>query len=287
METNLLAAINNIVNNPITDIITYYKTTKRFNKVEKAIELYIKDIFCNANNFDSVSDKLEVFSKYFAFFDNFYSLPNIIIRNGDGIAVRTINSTNAPIELYNFYPRDKLYKQDSIMAKHSIENEEWQEKDLLYIIIELNNQCLKSIWFLYGDCFIADKEIYEYIQSKVVQGLLKSPKAHVSTNNPNVLGVVEHIDPLDITSLQVEGTWFIENPNLVFEDYFDPDIQNQFSIHAVLLKTKYDSFPIAQRKNLEKLQDKDKNFNIKDVKIRWPNNTVKLLEAKFISFYLI
>jgi len=285
MEINLLAAINNIVNNPITDIITHYKTTKRFNKVEKAIELYIQDIFCNANNFDSVFDKWEIFSKYFAFFGNFRRFPNIIIKNGDGILFKTITETNAPIKLNSFYPRDKLYKQDSIMAKHSIEGEDWQEKDLLYIIIELNNQCLKSIWFLYGDCFIADKEIYEYIQNRVKQGLEEAYDVEVCIDNPNELGTVEHIDPLDITSLQIKGSWFIENPNLVFEDYIDPNIQSKFSVHAVMLKTKYDGFPIAQRKNLEKLQDKDKNFNIKDVKIRWPNNTVKLLEAKFISFY--
>jgi hypothetical protein len=50
----------------------------------------------------------------------------------------------------------------------------------------------------------------------------------------------------------------------------------------LILTEKYNSFPENDRKNLEDLQNK--NFFIKDVIIKSPNNPAKILNAKLLKY---
>ena len=45
METNLLKAIKNIVQNPNNDLVSQYRSLNRMNSMGEALEFYVKDIF--------------------------------------------------------------------------------------------------------------------------------------------------------------------------------------------------------------------------------------------------
>ena len=76
--------------------------------------------------------------------------------------------------------------------------------------------------------------------------------------------------------------WGIDNPKNVFEYITNIDIEKDFSVNALMLLDKYNSFPTIDRKNLENIQSE--NFIIKDIEIKSPNNPAKLLDAKLIKF---
>ena len=53
-------------------------------------------------------------------------------------------------------------------------------------------------------------------------------------------------------------------------------------MNAIMLKSKYESFPEADRNRLEGLIGED--LLISDIKIKSPNNPANLLDAKLIRF---
>ncbi|MFH1564584.1 MAG: NgoPII family restriction endonuclease [bacterium] len=280
METNLLIAIANLVKNPITNLVSHYRAANRANSMGDALEFYIKDLFCNSLDEKNIEKKNEIYSKYFSYIGNQNNPPDIIIKQGDAIEVKKIESLRSGIALNSSYPKDKLYSNSTMITTACRNCEDWREKDLVYIVGVSKDDKLKALWLVYGNCYSANKEIYERIRDKISKGV--NELQNVEFSETNELGRVNRVDPLGITYLRIRGMWGIENPIKVF-DYVVPERQNSdFFVNAILPKEKYLSFPEKDRKNLEALVCD--NFSIKDIKIKSPNNPAKLLEAKLLSF---
>lgn len=279
MKTNLLVALKNIANKPITNLVSHYNSGNRMNSRGEALELYIKDIFCNSLDL-SMNEKLEAFSEHFSYIGNQNNPPDIIIRGGDAIEVKKIESLNSGIALNSSYPKDKLYANSTMITKECRDCENWIEKDLLYVIGVAKHDVLKSLWFVYGDCYAANKAIYERIREKISFGLLELQDVEFAETNE--LGRVNRVDPLGITYLRIRGMWHIENPNKVF-NYLPLNKNADFSVNVLLLEQKYNSFPLADRQTLENTS----SISIQSIKISSPNNPAQLLEAKWISFQVI
>ena len=279
MNTNVLIALKNIVDNPITSLVSHYSSSNRMNNMGEALELYVKDIFCNSLEVETLAEKNKIFSKYFSYIGNQNNPPDLMIKGGDAIEVKKLESLNSGIALNSSYPKNKLYSHSAMITKACRECENWTEKDLLYVVGVTKNDVLKSLWFVYGDCYAASSEIYERIRTKISSGLREL--ADVEFAETNELGRVNRVDPLGITYLRIRGMWHFENPNKVF-DYVTETNMADLTVNALILKSKYDSFPVKDRKSIEAIKTDD--FSIKDVSIKSPDNPAKLLDAKLISF---
>lgn len=281
--TNLLIAIKNIVENPITDIIPLYKGSNRANNMGDALEEYVKDIFCDSLNKNN-QEKNEIHNQNFSYLGNTSNPPDIIIRDGDAIEVKKIEGLSNDIALNSSYPKNKLYADDQRITKDckDCESTTWEQKDIIYSVgvapKEINK--LKVLWFVYGDCYAADREIYKRIANKISNGISEIPDVELTKTKE--LAKVKKVDPLGITNLRVRGMWHIENPIKVFKDFAPVNKEHEFTVNAILLEEKYLSFPELDRKILENLQND--NFKIQNVKIKSPNNPAKLLKAKLISY---
>lgn len=279
MKTNLLVALKNIVENPITNLVSFYSSRNRMNSVGEALELYVKDVFCNSINEDDISKKNEIFSEYFSYIGNQNNPPDIIIKEGDAIEVKKLETINSALALNSSYPKDKLYSDSPMITRECRECENWREKDIIYIVGVTKENKLKSLWFVYGDCYAANKDIYERIRNKISSGLRELQDIELAETNE--LGRVNKVDPLGITYLRIRGMWHIENPNKVF-NYVADSNSSDFVVNALVLEDKYNSFPASDRKNIEHI-NKD-GFSITKVKIKSPNNPAKLLDARLITF---
>src|SRR3989338_6231169 len=280
METNILVAITNLVKDPITNLILHYRSSNRVNNMGDALEYYIKDLFCNSLPESNLEKKNEIYSKYFSYIGNQNNPPDIMIKQGDAIEVKKIESLRSGIALNSSYPKDKLFSDSPMITSACRLAEDWQEKDLIYVIGVSTDGKLKALWFVYGNCYAANKETYERVRDKISKGI--NELQDVEFSETNELGRVNKVDPLGITYLRIRGMWGIENPIKVF-NYAAPVNRNvELSVNALMLKEKYLSFPEKDRKNLEKLVG-DK-FTIKDIKIKSPNNPAKLLDAKLLTF---
>jgi hypothetical protein len=280
MHTNLLIALAYLIKNPIADLVSHYKGSNRANNMGDALETYIKDIFClsvNANN-DTAH------AEYFSYLGNQNNPPDMIIKESDAIEVKKIENLTSALALNSSYPKDKLHYDDTRITEHCRHCEffPWQIKDILYAVgvVPKGTNKLKALWLVYGDCYAADREIYQRVAKKISEGIEEIPD--VEFIETNELAKVKKVDPLGITHLRVRGMWHIDNPLKVFSEFATIQPHHEFTVHTILLTEKYNSFPKEDIAKLESMQNE--YFTIQDIAIKSPNNPAQRLSAKLISY---
>ena len=277
---NVLTALMNIIHTHQHTISTLTNGNNRANNMGEGLEYYIQNMFASTHNITNDTKRLEQFSKIYAYQGNKNNPPDLILKNSDAIEIKKLESKNSAIALNSSYPKAKLYANSPMITKACKTCETWREKDMLYAIGYTKSTTLKSLWFIYGDCFCADKTVYERIRETISQGI--NTIADVEFTQTKELGKVKKVDPLGITDLRIRGMWHIANPTKTFSYIYTYDEDAEFQCIVLLKKEKYDSLPNRDKKSIEKLAD-DK-LTIKDVKIKNPNNPAQLMDAKLLVF---
>jgi hypothetical protein len=277
--SNLLKAINLIVENPIIKVKDYYTGRNRANSVGEALENYVKDIF--ADSFELTEpERLLKFNEVFSYLGNQNNPPDIILRNGDAIETKKVQSATSALALNSSYPKSKLYSDSPMLTQACKNCEEWTEKDIIYIIGNTNDTDIKYLWFVYGDCFAADKEVYEKIKKTISSGITEIPD--VEFTETNELGKVKKVDPLGVTDLRIRGMWHIDNPHKIFSYLNKVDANATFQVLCLMKTEKFNSFPDDDKKAIQNLTKE--NYNFEDIHIYNPNNPAQFLDCKLITF---
>jgi len=280
MSVNIISAIENIVSNPISELRNYYESRNRANSMGEVLENYIKDVFAGTLAETDEQVRLEKFEQTFSYQGNQNNPPDMMIRKGDAIEVKKIESAGAALALNSSYPKAKLFANSPMITNDCRICEEWQEKDILYAVGVVKGNHLIRLFFVYGIDYAASAEIYERIKDVISTGVNTIPDVEFAETKE--FARVNRVDPLGITYLRIRGMWGIENPAKVFSYVYKP-VAAQFEFAAIINTEKYNSFPAADRAELEKLTCE--NFEIKDIKIKNPNNPSILKQAKLITFH--
>ena len=281
MTTNILQAIKYIIDNPIREIVNHYTGRNRINSVGAALEKYIKDVFAKTLHETDENIKIQKYEKVFSYFGNQNNPPDMILKNGDSIEVKKVQGNPNVLALNSSYPKSKLYSDNAMLTVPCRTCEDWVEKDIIYIVGNTDNNNLKTLWFVYGDCYAADSEIYERIKNTIINGVNSIP--NIELTRTNELGKIKKVDPLKITDLRVRGMWSIHHPNRVFSYLQKMDLDCSCKVFCLMKTEKFNSFAEHDRSALLNIQNN--NFKISDVKIKNPNNPAKLIDAKFMEFY--
>jgi len=278
--SNILKAFINTVNSYQTNVSTLTNGNNRANNMGDGLEEFIKNIFAGTMNETNEQNRLTIFSQTYSYSGNKNNPPDLILKNSDAIEIKKLESHNTAIALNSSYPKAKLFSNSTMITTACRNCEIWKEKDMLYIIgnVPKNTNSLKSLWFVYGDCFCADKEIYERIKDTVSTGITTIPNVEITQTNE--LGKVKKVDPLGITDLRIRGMWHIENPTKIFNYLYSYDETKTFELICLMKKEKYDSMPLEDREAVERLV----NVSVGHVKIKNPNNPVQLMDGKILVF---
>ncbi|MBW4594336.1 MAG: NgoPII family restriction endonuclease [Brasilonema angustatum HA4187-MV1] len=277
---DLLKAIKTIVDNPIPDLVSYYQGKNRINSIGDALECFVKDIFAETLSKSEQALKNERYSEVFSYIGNQNNPPDLILKNGDAIEVKKIESLKASIALNSSYPKSKLYYDSPLLTMHCRQCENWQEKDIIYVIGVPKEKKLKLLWFIYGDCYAADRKIYERIAKKISSGIKEIKDVEFSKTRE--LGRVNKVDPLGITYLRIRGMWGITNPIDVYDYIFQAQATDNLQVVVIMKEEKYLSFSPESREEIEAISNV--NFQNKNVNIRDPNNPAQLLRAKIFIY---
>lgn len=282
-STNIIKAIKTIVDNPVFDIVSYYRSRNRINAVGDALEIFVKDIFAETLHAQDQEARLSAYESVYSYFGNANNPPDLIISGGDAIEVKKLSSESSQIALNSSYPAAKLFVDSPMITTACRTCESWTEKDLIYAIGSVNQEKLRSLWLVYGDCYAASREVYEKVKQKIIRGIAEIQDFEFSATNE--LGRVNKIDPLEITSLRIRGMWQMAHPRKAFE-YLNLTNNTGFSLRviALLQNTKYQSLPLEDRQWLE--TSVNNHLVVTDVKIKSPDNPVKRLPAKLINFQI-
>lgn len=293
--SNLLVAIKSLVENPQLKLTRFYSGSNRANNMGDALESYIKDLFSASFEMDE-GEAYKKHSQVFNYLGNQNNPPDAILKSGDAIEVKKIESLRSGLSLNSSYPKAKLYKDSPLLTEacKNIEDGEWSEKDIIYIIGVVGNDknskkkdVLRGVWFVYGDCYAASKSIYERIKSTIENGIREIPDIELS--NTQELARVNKVDPLGVTYLRVRGMWGIENPIKVF-NYLKLNTEGEFFAHAIMRKCKYDAFPTNDKNSLVELEKKmgksqDKgSFVIRNEQLKNPDNPANMIDTVILSY---
>lgn len=277
--TNILEAICNIAQNPITEIRNHYSGRNRMNSVGEALETYIKDAFANTIWEEKELQKIEKYNEVFSWLGNQNHPPDIMIKGGDAIEVKKTQSANSDLALNSSYPKSSVIANSKMITSDCRACEEWTQKDLIYCVGHTSDTEIKSLWLVYGDLYAAKHETYQIVKEKITQGINEIPNVQFAETNE--LGRVNRVDPLGITNLRIRGMWQIQNPRKVFS-YLNIPQNKDFQLVSILSEEKYNSFPKASRDKIENLICN--SFKIQNIKVKNPNNPANLIKAKLIIF---
>jgi len=274
MSKNLLNAIINIKNRTSYDLIDESIPKNRMNGMGVALENFIKDAFCNSFE-DSFEIKNQKYAACFSYLGNQNNPPDAIIKMGDAIEIKKIENKNlSDLALNSSYPKSKLFSDSPMITLECKNCEEWVSKDILYVVGNIKENKIATLIFIYGDCYAADKEIYERVKSIVVENI----KSKLEYSDTTELGRINRVDPLGITNLRIRGMWTIQHPLKVYNDILK--ITNaKFQLFVLLKQEKYLSFPKEDRSKIEH----EKDIILEDIKIPNPNNPAKSIECKLIK----
>lgn len=277
---NIINAIINLVNHPVTTIQAHYVGRNRANNMGDALEEYIKDLFCNTFDEGDETKRIEKISEVFSYLGNNSNPPDGMLKGGDAIEVKKIENINSALALNSSYPKHKLYANSPMISSACKEAEVWVEKDIIYAVGIVNENSIKHLAFVYGLDYAASDEIYVRIKEKIKYGIETIPDVEFSDTKE--LGRVNKVDPLGITYLRVRGMWGIENPFTVFNYIYNRDFSKDFNFMCVINDEKFDSF--ENKQDLIDLCDNNPNLSITNVKIKNPDNPAQLKNAKLISY---
>lgn len=275
MKTNILRAILNLAKGRDNNILEIYKSNTRINNVGDALEYYIKDIFCGTIK-STLQGKETVYAENFSYSGNQNNPPDFIVKNGDAVEVKKIGNLKAAIALNSSFPKEKLLSNDTFITEACRQCEPWTEKDYIYTVGSVIGKKLKLLWLVYGDCYAASKNTYERILKAMKNGV-KEVRGTQFTETREI-GKIKKVDPLGITVLRIRGMWHIDNPIRAFDYVINYNEAKEFTMFAIMKKSKYLSLPRADREEIE-----SNNISISDIKIKDPNNPVNRIDAKLIK----
>lgn len=281
MKTNIIRAILNLVNNPQTVIDLSSKSHNRMNSAGESLEKYIENLFANTLVESDDAQRRKKVEECFSYRGSQNNPPDMILRNGDAIEVKKVENAYASLALNSSYPKAKLFSDSPMILKACKSCEEWDVKDIIYVIGAVKGNSLFHLSMVYGMDYAADLEAYERIKLSIGDGVSQIP--HIDFADTKELGRVNNVDPLGITSLRIRGMWQIDNPLKVFNYIYQPDISKKFNLMVLINDEKYASFDKSDRDELERLSQKNV-LSVSDVKIKDPNNAAKLKDAKLITF---
>lgn len=275
---NILQACLEIANNPIITLVDHYAGRNRINNIGKALEIFVADAFAGTINETNEKARLRTLSNVYSYSGNQNNPPDLMLRNSDAIEVKKIQSANSSLALNSSYPKAKLFADSPMITQDCKNCEEWVEKDIIYAIGQTSDMTLKSLWMIYGDCYAADKRVYENIKQTISNGIIDIPD--VDFTETKELGKVKRVDPLGITDLRIRGMWSIKNPNHVYDYVYTSSATSKFELIVIMKRNKYASFPSEV---IHQIEQSDL-LKINNIELKNPNNPSQLLDAKMITF---
>lgn len=278
---NVINAIINLIENPIIALKQTYLGNNRVNNVGDALETYVQDLFIGAVDLPS-EQRLQRISEIFSYKGNTSNPPDLMLKGGDAIEVKKIESKNSDLAFNSSYPKAKLFIDNPMITTACKTAEPWQQKDMLYAVGVMNGENLQSLAFVYGGDYCADDAIYRAVKQRIKQGV--ETIEGVEFAETKELGRINKIDPLGITYLRVRGMWGIANPFKVFDYVYQRDFSQTFNFMAIINDEKWLSLP--NREALLQVIDNHTNADISNIKIKNPNNPAQLKSAKLIRFFV-
>ncbi|MBU6141840.1 NgoPII family restriction endonuclease [Patescibacteria group bacterium] len=237
MEANILKAFVNIAALKSFEIGELYSGKNRMNNLGVALEYFVKDMLCSTIDISDLDEKDRAHAKLLSYLGNQNNPPDFIVKNGDAFEVKKIMNQASAIALNSSYPKSKLHSDDSRILEscRGCDGGNWATKDIVYAVGSVSKSKIKTLWFVYGDCYAASREVYERTFKAISKKVREIDHLEFATETNEIAGV-RKVDPLGITYLRIRGMWGIDAPQKVFGSLTEPQKGKDFSASLLMLE---------------------------------------------------
>lgn len=280
---NIINAIINLVNHPVIHLVHDYQGRNRANNAGYALEEYTKDLFAGTFNLPE-TERLEKINQVFSYLGNNSNPPDAMLRGGDAIEVKKIETEGAALALNSSYPKHTVLSSSHMISNACKAAEQWIEKDIIYTVgvVDKRTNDLNRLCMVYGLDYCASDECYSRIKRTIKDGVEAIPGIEFSESRE--LGHINKVDPLGITYMRVRGMWGIQNPWNVFRYVYAPNTAHTFDFMCIINISKWETFDNVSE--LISLENNNESLKITNVRIKNPDNPAQLQDAKLITFGL-
>ncbi|WP_273713305.1 NgoPII family restriction endonuclease [Leuconostoc mesenteroides] len=257
-------------------------------------EIFIKDMYCEeAQGYSYIEDKTLRYDKYLSWSGDSKHFPDLIIRNGEGIEPKKLETKQGNLSLNSSFPKAYIYPTTQNVPTDKLdEDSNWIKKNVVYAVScvpkKINNQknddqkCT-SIWLAYGNTFIADESVYTKTIHDIKVGI-ESKVQDLELASSLELGRVKSVDPRKNSTLRIRGMWELKNPQGLFSNHLDKSFvpTDCTSVNLVILKSDY---LLIEDKPDFSIFLEQKRLKILEVLIPDPNNNNSEIEALIFQGY--
>lgn len=279
---NILTAIKAIIEKSSLELTEQLQEgiQNRANQMGETLENYIKNAFADCLGQDIRSIQ-QARNRTFSYIGNNTNPPDAMLKNGDAIEIKKIKTLSTPqLQLNSSYPKNKLFSDNPKICNACRTCEVWDEKDMLYVVGQINGHELQNIFFIYGDLYCDSPEIYKNVENVIKNGLESLDQVELADTNE--LGRINKVDHLEISDLRIRGMWLIKTPFQHFK-YLTNEIANySFKLVALIPEDKYNKF-----ENVKEFEDFccKNGVYISDEEIADPQNPANFISSKLIIYY--
>lgn len=277
--TTIVDAIENLVRNPVTMLNREYRSHNRANNMGEALEEYVKDLFAGSFGI-SCTERQEAHARTFSYLGNNSNPPDAMLRGGDAIEVKKIETLDASLALNSSHPKHTLKADSPMISEACRDAENWSEKDILYVVGSVANGQLHHLAMVYGLDYCASESCYQRLKATIRDGV--NSIAGVEFAETRELGRVNRVDPLGITYMRVRGMWGIENPWTVFNYIYRRDMRMRLNFMCLINDRKWEKLP--NRGRLEELARNNSRVTLTKVRLKDPDNPARLNDARLVTF---
>lgn len=280
--SNILTAIKAIVENSSLAVVetSENRSNNRANQMGDALEDFVKNAFANCLGEDTRAIN-RARDLVFSYLGNKNNPPDAMLKGSDAIEIKKLSTIGtSQLQLNSSYPKNKLYADNPKLCSTCRDCEEWQVKDMLYVVGQVSEQELHNIFFIYGDLYCDSRDIYERVEDVIKEGLNSLDDVEVAETNE--LGRVNNVDHLGISDLRVRGMWLIKSPFQQFEYLTEDVLKYTFKLVALIPAEKYTTFS-----NVDEFESFCKVYgvSISDEEIPDPKNPANTINSKLIVYY--
>lgn len=284
MGGNILTAIQAIIKKSSLEVVENPQGNiqNRANQMGIALEDYVKNAFADCLGQQDARTIKQARSQTFSYLGNSTNPPDAMLINSDAIEIKKIQTLGtSQLQLNSSYPKNKLRSDNPKICKACRMCEEWEEKDMLYVVGQVNKQVLQNIFFVYGDLYCDSHEIYENVENVIKNGLASLDEVEFAETNE--LGRINKIDHLGISDLRVRGMWLIKTPFQHFGYLTDEIVNYTFKLVALIPEDKYNGF-----ENINEFEAfcNGNGVSISSEEIEDPQNPANVVNSKLITYFI-
>ncbi|UUV99912.1 NgoPII family restriction endonuclease [Vagococcus luciliae] len=285
MEKNIIDGILNILTIDEFNLRESHIRSNRANSMGDALEKFVLDIFCGNHVGQSEETQKDNIDNCFSYIGNDSNPPDAMLKNGDAIEVKKIESRGSQLQLNSSSPHRFLTSKDNKITSKAKEAENWNKKEMIYAVGWVKNNILKELALIDASTYVADtcyENTFDTIKDTISEAIASLDNKNIKLSETTELARINNIDANGFTSLRVRPMWLLNNPFKAFEEYYTPNTDAKFNLISIISLNKWDRLSNSNQL-LNKINDYD-NLSIDDILLVDPENGNEI-KAKKITYF--